>query len=153
MGVATNALTRPIDFWDQRGIYVLFQDFDPVYVGQTHGAALGARLRLHYISAQKADRWDRFSWYGIRKLKANHELAKQPTTQKLDVKQALNLIEGILISAVDPPLNRKSGNLRKQTTRYLQYPLRDESPSLDKLATELHERLDKITEFLERKDT
>ena len=58
--------SKPVDHWEQRGIYVLFQGFTPVYVGQTLHQPLGQRLRHHWNSIDKRGRWDRFSWYGVR---------------------------------------------------------------------------------------
>src|ERR1039457_4974310 len=74
--------------WDQRGIYVLLQDWQVVYVGKTGSMSLGTRLRTHYFSDDVAGRWDRFSWYGYRRINKNGELSSValPTTQlKADV--------------------------------------------------------------------
>src|SRR5208282_3263832 len=58
----------PVDFRNQAGLYVLYDDsFRLVYVGQA-GAGnqfLFSRLRQHTRDAL-ADRWTRFSWFGIK---------------------------------------------------------------------------------------
>ncbi len=59
------------NFWDQQGIYVLYNDYGPYYVGQTVGAGmnLGKRLRQHHFGVNGSPhrgKWDRFSWFGWR---------------------------------------------------------------------------------------
>lgn len=41
------------NFWEQRGIYVLYNHYGPYYVGRTSsaGMSLGKRLRQHYEGA------------------------------------------------------------------------------------------------------
>src|SRR3954471_20880699 len=68
-GIRARAMSAPaVDFRDQAGVYVLYDDnFRLVYVGQA-GAGndfLFSRLRRHRKDAL-ADRWTRFSWFGIR---------------------------------------------------------------------------------------
>ena len=64
---AKETLAKPIDFREQAGVYVLYDDnFRLVYVGQA-GAGnqfLFSRLKHHRRDAL-ADRWTRFSWFGI----------------------------------------------------------------------------------------
>lgn len=60
-----------VNSWEQRGIYVLYNNFGPYYVGKTLGDSLclGARLRHHALGTNGSphrDRWDRFSWFGWR---------------------------------------------------------------------------------------
>ena len=56
------------DFWSQRGIYVLYDHYGPYYVGLTRETTLGGRLRRH-LSDYHAGRWDRFSWFGFRRVR------------------------------------------------------------------------------------
>jgi hypothetical protein len=53
------------DFRPQRGIYVLYDDYGPYYVGLTRKRPLGDRLKRHLLD-HHAGRWDRFSWFGFR---------------------------------------------------------------------------------------
>jgi hypothetical protein len=55
------------DFRQQRGIYVLYDDFGPYYVGLTNGSGLGQRLKDHTLDDHR-DQWDRFSWFGFRRV-------------------------------------------------------------------------------------
>ena len=54
------------DFRTQRGVYVLYDDFGPYYVGLTVNTSIGDRLKKHLGSPKHAKRWDRFSWFGFR---------------------------------------------------------------------------------------
>jgi hypothetical protein len=59
------------NFWEQQGIYVLYNDYGPYYVGRTVGSGmnLGKRLRQHHEGTNGSPhvgRWDRFSWFGWR---------------------------------------------------------------------------------------
>ena len=58
--------TEPTNFADQIAIYVLYDGEIPIYVGQS-GAGnnkLMGRLK-HHRADRLADRWDRFSWFGL----------------------------------------------------------------------------------------
>ena len=56
--------------WEQRGLYVLWGDWRVIYVGRATQQGLGNRLQLHR-RWRLAGRWDRFSWYGFRKINKN----------------------------------------------------------------------------------
>lgn len=95
------------DAWDQRGIYVLFQDWEVVYVGRTGQRALGARLRQH-LSDDVAGRWDRFSWYGIRRINQAGGLRAAPSpTRTIKSDEAVRTLEALLIRVTAPSLNRR----------------------------------------------
>lgn len=53
------------DFRAQQGIYVLYDDYGPYYVGLAAKQAIGNRLREH-TRDQHQHSWDRFSWFGFR---------------------------------------------------------------------------------------
>lgn len=55
---------RLADFPDQRGIYVLYGNYGPHYVGLTRERGIGQRLKDH-LADEHADMWDRFSWFGF----------------------------------------------------------------------------------------
>ncbi len=55
------------DFRDQRGIYVLYDDYGPYYVGLARDRAIRQRLREH-THDKHWDKWDRFSWFGFRRV-------------------------------------------------------------------------------------
>lgn len=55
------------DFREQRGIYILYGNYGPHYVGLTRRKGLGRRLKDH-LTGRHAEHWDRFSWFGFRKV-------------------------------------------------------------------------------------
>ena len=85
--------------------------------------SLYKRLKSH-TRDDLSDRWDRFSWFGIRYVTKSGNLAK--TTQKVrpTYSQAIEHLEAVLIHAAEPPLNRQGGRFGDSVKRYLQY--RDE---------------------------
>src|SRR5205823_7581067 len=97
--------------WEQRGIYVLFQDWEVVYVGKTGERPIGPRLRWH-LSDDVAGRWDRFSWYGVRRINQNGSLAAIPAPGRRIVSaDAIHTLEALLIRVTAPSLNRRRENL------------------------------------------
>jgi hypothetical protein len=58
---------RVADFWKQSGVYVLYSDHGPYYVGLVRQQSLGTRLRAH-IEDRHRQKWDRFSWFGFREV-------------------------------------------------------------------------------------
>jgi hypothetical protein len=55
---------RLADFRHQQGIYILYGNHGPYYVGLTKKQGLGKRLKDH-LSDSHAGQWDRFSWFGF----------------------------------------------------------------------------------------
>jgi len=55
---------RLADFRHQQGIYILYGNHGPYYVGLTKKQGLGKRLKDH-LTDQHAKQWDRFSWFGF----------------------------------------------------------------------------------------
>lgn len=58
---------RMVDFRSQQGIYVLYGNYGPHYVGLTRRQTLGTRLRQHLMSGD-SDTWDRFCWFGFKQV-------------------------------------------------------------------------------------
>lgn len=97
----------PIDFCDQRGIYVLFDHRDVVYVGRATQQSLGSRLRDHTVDRLRT-RWDRFSWFGFCVVNPNGSL-RQPPLASIGYSDVISIIEAVLIELVEPPQNRQQG--------------------------------------------
>lgn len=110
-----------VNFHDQIGIYVLYKDFVPVYVGLCGIGqdTIGNRL-LSHTKGKHADRWDGFSWFGLRFVKNNLELSTPPKGRGTDTSTILHNIEGILLDTIDPQLNRKGGTWGKDVIKYKQ---------------------------------
>ena len=123
-----NRRKAPTDFRDQIAIYVLYRDEEVVYVGQS-GARdnrLLSRLRNHRAD-RLADRWDRFSWFGLLPVSSDGTLFAKSPSMAISPAQVLNQIEAVMVEAVEPRLNRQGGQFGTEVTRYLQYPgIRDE---------------------------
>ena len=62
-GATITTLDRA-DFREERGIYILYGDHGPYYVGLSNDRGLGTRLREHHQD-RHAKHWDRFSWFGF----------------------------------------------------------------------------------------
>ena len=69
------------------------------------------RLRTH-LSDDVAGRWDRFSWYGVRKINITGSLAKIPAPKRgIEANEAISTLEALLMRVTAPSLNRKRENL------------------------------------------
>jgi hypothetical protein len=113
-----------VDFRDQQGVYCLYDDaFRMVYVGQA-GAndkqRLFDRLKNHTRDFL-ADRWTRFSWFGIRWVTKANTLAAEAEGTHTTAGSVLNHIEATLISASEPPHNRQGGRFGDEVKQYLQW--------------------------------
>lgn len=118
IGIMASAKTgKNVDFREQCGIYVLYSDFDIIYVGLAK--ALLSRLNQHRKD-DLAERWDRFSWFGLRDVKNDCSLAAYNQATHSDNSDVLNHIEAILIHTIEPRLNRQGGKFGKNIQRYLQ---------------------------------
>lgn len=58
---------RLADFRRQKGIYILYGNHGPHYVGLTKEMGLGRRLSDH-LNDRHSEEWDRFSWFGFREV-------------------------------------------------------------------------------------
>ena len=131
----------PVDFKDQMGIYVLYDDrLQPIYVGQAKNRRLFTRLKDH-DSDGLWNRWAHFSWFGFRgvNISTNELSGHDKITKKFsDFGFALlDQMEGILIAAMEPHCN-KQGAKWKGATEYYQFIEDDlETPSLQYLARKL----------------
>jgi hypothetical protein len=125
---AKNITSEPVDFAEQQGVYALYDDaFGLVYVGQA-GAndqqRLLGRLRNHR-SDQLADRWTKFSWFGVRPVNPkSRDLRAEKTAAHPEMGDVLNHIEAIIIAVAEPRHNRQGGRFGDQVEQYRQY--RDE---------------------------
>lgn len=123
LGVPSKALTQqPIDFRDQIGVYALYADYELVYVGQVGAGAQTLFNRLkHHRKHDLAGRWNRFSWFGVRRVINNGRLSNITAAAHPQLNIVLNHIEAILIHAAEPPMNGQGGRFGDSVTRYLQF--------------------------------
>lgn len=109
-----------IDFANQQGVYVLYDWNSVVYVGQTvaRNNGLWQRLNEHHNKRDDwGDRWERFSWFGIRPVNKCGELVDAPDSA--DKSAVADLLESVLIETLRPAFNRQlqgnsMGNLYRQ---------------------------------------
>ncbi|MDD2770526.1 MAG: HTH domain-containing protein [Methylococcus sp.] len=101
------ALSKPVDFSCQRGIYILYDHHTVVYVGRSIDRPLGQRLFEHTID-RLGSRWNRFSWFGLLDVTDAGQLAEAPL--KVSLSSLISTLEALLIEALEPPQNRKRGD-------------------------------------------
>jgi len=101
---------RIVDFREQKGIYILYGDHGPTYVGLTIRQNLGKRLKDHTEDDHDAY-WSRFSWFGFRRVLGKKDklginilatLAKGQGTKSAAV---IRDVEALLIKAMGLPNN------------------------------------------------
>ena len=100
-----------IDFWNARGIYVLYDNFQATYVGKTKEQALGKRIRDH-LTDRHAGRWDMFSWYSLSAPRFTRGDVTIPGTRFSSPDVVIDTMEALAILIADPKLNRKRESLR-----------------------------------------
>lgn len=96
----------PVDMAGQRGIYLLHDGREVIYVGRCSDRPLGMRLYEHTFDRLKT-RWNRFSWFGLSPIDDDGSLG-----EPLEGHSRLQLIaamEALLIEALEPPQNRRRG--------------------------------------------
>lgn len=93
------------DFRPQRGIYVLYDDYGPYYVGLARDQDIGTRLRAH-LGDHHTGRWDRFSWFGFRRVltgclpDGTRKLGKVPDRLLTESRSTIGDIEALLIQSL-----------------------------------------------------
>ncbi len=97
---------RIADFRQQRGVYILYGNYGPHYVGLTLMQDLGKRLKDHLGDAH-AEQWDRFSWFGFRQVlwgkneTGIHKLkSKLPLAKMVKPGAMIRDIEALLIKSM-----------------------------------------------------
>ena len=132
--------SEPTNFADQIAIYVLYDGEIPIYVGQSgaRNNSLMGRLKKHR-GDRLADRWDRFSWFGLCRVRPNGAINPQATVKQMRTPEILNQIEAVIVEAVEPRLNRQGGQFGASVVRYVQYPDARSELSDGTMLKELHE--------------
>lgn len=102
--------SHTIDFWKAKGIYVLHNEFRPIYVGKAFGTLLGPRLRNH-LTDRLAGRWDMFSWFSVSAPRFTTKDVSKPGKRQVSPETVTNTLEALAILIADPALNRKRETL------------------------------------------
>ena len=107
----------PVDFYEQRGVYLLYDGREVLYVGRTTERPLGKRLFEHTKDRMSA-RWYRFSWFGIRPVSEKGKIGNQPETYSGNM--LIPSLEVILIESLEPRQNRQRGEDMAKDKEYIQ---------------------------------
>ena len=109
-----NRRRSSIDFRRQIGLYALYSDFDLLYIGQAGSGrqTMFTRLKGHGKGVY-AGRWNRFSWFGMLWVKKNGSLSSPNDRFHTTRRDALNVLEAVVIETAEPTLNNQSGRLGK----------------------------------------
>ncbi|MBV1706591.1 MAG: GIY-YIG nuclease family protein [Hyphomicrobiales bacterium] len=101
------AKSKAVDFGRQKGIYILYDHHDVIYVGRIIDRPLGRRLFEHTID-RLGGRWNRFSWFGLLEVTEAGDLRE--VTFNTSLASIIATLESLLIEALEPPQNRKRGD-------------------------------------------
>lgn len=101
------ALSKPVDFGKQKGIYILYDHHTVVYIGRSIDRPLGKRLFEHTVD-RLGSRWNRFSWFGL--LDVTQEGNLREIAFNTSLASLVATLEALLIEALEPPQNRKRGD-------------------------------------------
>ena len=101
------ALSKPVDFGSQRGIYILYDHHTVIYVGRSVDRPLGRRLFEH-TTDRLSSRWNRFSWFGLLDVTDEGKLVE--VQLKVTLPSLIATLEALLIETLEPPQNRKRGD-------------------------------------------
>ena len=96
---------RVADFRQQTGIYILYGYHGACYVGLAKKNSMGWRLKTH-TSDHLADEWDRFSWFGFRKMLEGKDengfrkMSDLPNSAPASPTEDITDVEALLIRAM-----------------------------------------------------
>jgi hypothetical protein len=133
-------------FDEQIGIYVLYNENKEIlYVGQAGNgdATLLTRLKRHN-SDHLEGWWTYFSWFGLLGTNKSSSLLKWSKKNfHVDRSKLLDSLEGILIAAINPKLNKQGEKLGQRFKQVEYCESTDSKKIIDKLE-EIHSILKKI---------
>lgn len=94
------------DFRRQSGLYILYNDYGPYYVGLARENSLGGRLKRHHLKDHHRGKWDRFCWFGFRSVLTKRDadglrqLKPLPIRARGQMHYQIGELEALLISAL-----------------------------------------------------
>jgi hypothetical protein len=103
---------RVCNFWRQQGLYVLYHEYGPYYVGLVGRGTRGTRLYAHNFRDDHAGKWDRFSWFGFCELSGYADergvgILKPRSGGRLGSSDdAIRDVEALLILSLGPRANK-----------------------------------------------
>lgn len=102
---ANSGKLRVIDARHQCGIYILYGNYGPYYVGFTR-KGLGFRLKQHLTDDHEGE-WDRFSWFGFNPVLKGvdqskfQKLGRMAESKAVSPKSIIADVEALIIRAMD----------------------------------------------------
>jgi hypothetical protein len=108
-----------VNFYDQRGVYLLHDAQGVVYVGRVTDQGLGRRLYQHTLD-RLSGRWTRFSWFGVYPVNADGSLDADADFSRVDINVVIATMEAVLIEGLEPRQNRRRGD-EFQAVEFLQF--------------------------------
>lgn len=134
-------------FDQQIGIYVLYNENKEIlYVGQ---AGVGNATLLSRLKAHNKDHlegwWTYFSWFGLFKPDAKGSKLVNVSKEKFHAErnELLDSLEGIMIAAINPKMNKQGEKLGKRFKQYVKLETTETKKLLDQIET-LNNRLEKM---------
>jgi len=156
LGVRASAKrSGEVDFWKQAGIYALYADYDLIYVGQAglgDKSCIGNRLKSHTRDSL-ADRWDKFSWFGLRTVRKNQTLGAKFQKAKATWSDVADVLEGILIEVAEPPQNSQKGRFGPGVQRYIQVPYAPPPDTTGETIRKMANDIERLKKRLGKKST
>lgn len=105
-GIQQTGTTR-VDFTTQKGIYLLHDNIEVIYVGRSIDRPLGTRLKEH-TKDRLNGRWNRFSWFGLLNVTEEGELEEPQISPSFST--IITTFEALLIEGLEPRQNRRRGD-------------------------------------------
>jgi hypothetical protein len=137
---------RTINAYEQRGIYVLYENYAPVYIGKADKQSIGSRLQLHRESQRKGPRWDRFSWFGLKRINKGGHLGALRSNIHVRTSELISTLEAMLILVADPRMNARREALKNAVQLYQSDRGRPLSEAEQQIAS-IQKKLDSIIEL------
>jgi hypothetical protein len=142
LGRRSRVRGREINVYEETGVYVLYKDFQPVYVGRAVKQPIGNRLAGHRRSRRKGPRWDTFSWFGIREILPSGKLKNRKKTFAATSEELIATLEALLILAIDPKLNSRREKLKNAVRLNQSEPA--ETMDIEERMESIESKLDKL---------
>lgn len=99
-----------VNFNEQIGIYILYDDRGPIYVGRSMDDPIIKRLKDH-TKDRHAGKWQKFSWFGLYPVDSNGKIVK--INRSIDSNnKIISYLESVLIETLETRQNRKSGDFK-----------------------------------------
>ena len=131
-----DAPTKTTNAWKQSGVYCLYNEYVPIYVGKAENGNLGDRINAHR-SDRLAGRWDCFSWFGVHIVNADGAL-RDFDTRLTEREEIIKSLEAFALIAFDPRLNRRHESL-PEAEEFIQKA--DKPKAIRTLVEEIHKKV------------